>query len=111
PTCATSPGTDASRSRMTRASSSAARTPCSTSRDSGSSVAPPSKTSALGARGSDAEATRQVTRGPYRKRDPLWQVKAREEGRLRIDRRSGQAGASAQPARDAALDAWKKIAL
>jgi hypothetical protein len=62
-------------------------------------------------RGSDAEATRQVTRGPYRKRDPLWQVKAREEGRLRIDRRSGQAGASAQPERDAALDAWKKIAL
>ena len=40
-----------------------------------------------------------------------WQVKAREEGRLRIDRRSGQAGASAQPERDAALDAWKKIAL
>jgi hypothetical protein len=62
-------------------------------------------------RGIDAEATRQVTRGPYRKRDPLWQVKAREEGRLRIQLQPTTTGTPAQPSREAALDAWKKIAL
>ena len=35
-------------------------------------------------RGIDAEASRQLARGPYRKREELWQVKAREEGRLRV---------------------------
>jgi hypothetical protein len=62
-------------------------------------------------RGIDAEATRQVTRAPYRKRDPLWQVKAREEGRLRIQLQPTTTGTPAQPSREAALDAWKKIAL
>jgi hypothetical protein len=62
-------------------------------------------------RGIDAEATRQVTRGPYRKREPLWQVKAIEEGRLRNDRWPAQPATSAQPSRAVALDAWKKIAL
>ena len=71
----------------------------------------PEMSPAFASRGIDAEATRQVTRGPYRKRDPLWQVKAREEGRLRIDRRPVQTATSAQPSREAALDAWKKIAL
>jgi hypothetical protein len=62
-------------------------------------------------RGIDAEATRQVTRGQYRKRDDLWQVKARERGQLRIDRQPTTTGTPAQPNREAALDAWKKIAL
>jgi hypothetical protein len=61
-------------------------------------------------RGIDAEATRQLTRGPYRKTDRLWQVKAREERRLQIDRKPGQGSALAQPKREDALDAWKKIA-
>ena len=52
-----------------------------------------------------------VTRGPYRRRDPLWQVKAREEGRLRIRTQPTTTGIPAQPGREAALDAWKKIAL
>jgi hypothetical protein len=61
-------------------------------------------------RGIDAEATRQVSRGPCRDRDELWQVKAREEGRLRVHRRATTAGALVQPGREAALDAWWKIA-
>jgi len=62
-------------------------------------------------RGIDAEATRQVTRGRYRKRDNLWQVKAREEGRLRRGMQSAATNAPTQLGREAALDAWKKIAL
>ena len=61
-------------------------------------------------RGIDAEASRQLARGPYRKREELWQVKAREEGRLRVQRRATTAGALVQPGREAALDAWWKIA-
>ena len=48
-------------------------------------------------RGIDAEATRQVARGPYRKREELWQVKAREEGRLRVHRRATAVGIPVQP--------------
>jgi hypothetical protein len=36
--------------------------------------------------GIDAEATRQATRGRSRNYEPLWRIKAREEGRLRADR-------------------------
>jgi len=61
-------------------------------------------------RGIDAEATRQMIRGPCRNRDELWQVKAREDGRLRVHRRETTAGNPVQPGREAALDAWKKIA-
>src|SRR5678815_951339 len=61
-------------------------------------------------RGIDAEATRQVARGPYRKREELWQVKAREEGRLRVHGRATTPGKPVQPGREAALDAWTKIA-
>ena len=61
-------------------------------------------------RGIDAEATRQVTRGPYRKSEELWQLKATEEGRLRVHRRATTSGKPVQPGREAALDAWRKIA-
>ena len=61
-------------------------------------------------RGIDAEASRQLTRGPYRKREELWQVKAREEGRLRVHSRATTPGKPVQPGRQAALDAWEKIA-
>ena len=61
-------------------------------------------------RGIDAEATRQVARGPYRKREELWQLKAREEGRLTVHSRATTPGKPFQPGREAALDAWEKIA-
>jgi hypothetical protein len=61
-------------------------------------------------RGIDAEATRQVTRGRYRLRDDLWQVKAKEEGRFRNRTKSPTIGPRAEPGRDAALEAWTKIA-
>ena len=61
-------------------------------------------------RGIDAEATRQVTRGRFRMRDDLWQVKAREEGRLLHWQRKPTVGTPARPGRDAALEAWTKIA-
>ena len=61
-------------------------------------------------RGIDAEATRQVLRERYRKRDDLWQVKAREEGRLRNWIRQTTLSTPAQRSREAALDAWSKIA-
>jgi len=61
-------------------------------------------------RGVDAEATRQVTRQPYRKAARLWQIKARDEGRLPQDKQPGQGGTTAQPEREEALAAWKKIA-
>jgi len=61
-------------------------------------------------RGIDAEASRQLARGPYRKREELWQVKAREEGRLRVQRRATAAATPVHPGREAALDAWEKIA-
>ena len=51
-----------------------------------------------------------MTRQPYRKAERLWQIKAREEKRLDLDRQPGQGGAPAQPKREEALDAWKKIA-
>jgi hypothetical protein len=62
-------------------------------------------------RGIDAEATRQLARVKYRKRDALWQVKARQEGRLRRDMKSVATSAPAQPRCEAAVDAWHKIAL
>jgi len=61
-------------------------------------------------RGIDAEASRQLARGPYRKREELWQVKAKEEGRLRVQRRATAAATPVHPGREAALDAWEKIA-
>jgi hypothetical protein len=56
--------------------------------------------------GIDAEATRQATRGRSRNYEPLWRIKAREEGRLRkhqsIDRQP--------PAQTASVQAWTEIA-
>ena len=47
--------------------------------------------------GIDAEATRQATRGERHSYEPIWRVKAREEGRLRTRRASEKI----QPSRDA----------
>ena len=61
--------------------------------------------------GVEAEATRQTTRGQHRKPDPLWRLKAREEGRLRRATSSKQSGVQNHPARKAAVDAWVQIGL
>ena len=45
--------------------------------------------------GIEAEATRQATRGVARNYEPLWRVKAREEGRLHTSRPRFKAGANA----------------
>ena len=61
--------------------------------------------------GVEAEATRQTTRGQHRQPDPLWRLKAREEGRLRRAPSTKQSGAQNHPARKAAVDAWVQIGL
>src|SRR5206468_12841234 len=59
--------------------------------------------------GIDAEATRQPTRGVARSYPDLWQVKAKEEGRLRQPRSDVQRGARAQATRAMALEAWQAL--
>lgn len=61
--------------------------------------------------GVEAEATRQATRGQHRQPDPLWRLKAREEGRLRRAPSSKQNGPENHPAKKAAVDAWVQIGL
>jgi hypothetical protein len=60
-------------------------------------------------RGIEAEATRQPTRGNSRNYDPLWRIKAREDGRLRTMRTSGKSSAGARQSRADAVDAWSRI--
>jgi len=59
--------------------------------------------------GIEAEATRQATRGRSRNYDPLWRVKARQDGRLRTSRPSAKAGPQARATRAEAVDAWTAI--
>ena len=59
--------------------------------------------------GIEAEATRQATRGRHRNPDPLWRIKAREEGRLRTGRATFKSGAQARATRAAAVQAWMQI--
>lgn len=61
--------------------------------------------------GIDAEASRQATRGIYRTQEPLWRVKAREEGRLCTDRPLDKRGAALAHSRDDAATAWRRIAI
>ena len=61
--------------------------------------------------GVEAEATRQTTRGQHRQPDPLWRMKAREEGRLRRAPSTKQSGPQNHPAKTAAVDAWVQIGL
>lgn len=60
--------------------------------------------------GIEAEATRQATRGRSRNYDPLWRVKAREDGRLRITRPALKSGARAEATLAEAQRAWQVIA-
>jgi len=57
--------------------------------------------------GVDAEATRQAIRGGSHNWDPIWRIKAREEGRLR--RSVGRPGAMRSPPA-AADQAWRRLA-
>lgn len=60
--------------------------------------------------GIEAEATRQATRGRSRNYDPLWRLKAREDGRLRTSRPGKKSGPRAQATRAEARKAWQEIA-
>ena len=60
--------------------------------------------------GVEAEATRQATRGRTRNFDPLWRVKAKEDGRLRTSRSTTKRSAGTVATRAAAVDAWREIA-
>ena len=60
--------------------------------------------------GVEAEATRQATRGRTRNFDPLWRVKAKEDGRLRTSRPMTKRSTGTVTTRAAAVDAWREIA-
>jgi hypothetical protein len=59
--------------------------------------------------GIEAEASRQATRGATRNFDPLWRVKAQDEGRLREAKNGGKTGERARLSRAEALAAWGRI--
>jgi hypothetical protein len=61
-------------------------------------------------RGIEAEATRQATRVAARQYPALWQVKAREGGRLLKAPLTMRTGAGTQNSRDAAQAAWRELA-
>ena len=60
-------------------------------------------------RGVEAEATRQATRGRSRNYDPLWRIKAREDGRLRTSRPGTKSGPQARATRAEAVEAWMQV--
>jgi hypothetical protein len=60
-------------------------------------------------RGIDAVATRQVARLRNRAHPSLWELRAREDGRLKRQRTGVKSGAAAQKARLEALQAWREI--
>ena len=59
--------------------------------------------------GVEAEATRQATRGRNRNFDPLWRVKAKEDGRLRTSRTNAKSSPQARATRVAAVEAWMQV--
>ena len=61
-------------------------------------------------RGVDAEASRATTRGSSRNYEPLWRLKAREDGRLRKRPSQGRSASQQSGRADAALEAWREIA-
>jgi len=60
--------------------------------------------------GIDAEASRQPARGATRNFEPLWRVKAREDGRLRKAGLPSKAGREAFASRAEAMESWMHIA-
>jgi hypothetical protein len=61
-------------------------------------------------RGVEAEATRQATRGCIQNFEPLWRIKANEDGRLRTTRPTMKRSVNTEANRVAAVDAWREIA-
>ncbi|MDP1535327.1 MAG: conjugal transfer protein TraS, partial [Rubrivivax sp.] len=59
--------------------------------------------------GIEAEATRQATRGESRNFEPLWRVKAREEGRLRQAGKATKSGQRHWDSRADAMVGWAHI--
>jgi hypothetical protein len=59
--------------------------------------------------GVEAEATRQATRGVSRNFDPLWRVKARQEGRLRQNGATAKTGRRHWDSRAEAMKGWAYI--
>jgi Relaxase/Mobilisation nuclease domain len=60
-------------------------------------------------RGVEAEATRQATRGNSRNYEPLWRIKAREDGRLRTTLAGAKSGTRAREMRADAIEAWLQL--
>ncbi|MDE2372569.1 MAG: conjugal transfer protein TraS, partial [Burkholderiales bacterium] len=61
--------------------------------------------------GVEAEATRQATRGATRNFDPIWRLKARQDGRLREVGARVKTGLHFQHSRNKAIEAWAQIKL
>ena len=61
--------------------------------------------------GISAEASRQAARGIYGNQQPLWRIKAGQEGRLRTRLPRKKTGASARLSRAEAHEAWRRITL
>lgn len=59
--------------------------------------------------GVEAEATRQATRGESRNFDPLWRIKARQEGRLRQGSAAVKSGKRHWDSRAEAMVGWAHI--
>jgi hypothetical protein len=59
--------------------------------------------------GIDAEATRQASRGENRNFEPLWRIKAKEEGRLRTASVATKTGRSGTLSRADAMVSWAHI--
>lgn len=60
-------------------------------------------------RGVEAEATRQATRCAGRNWEPLWRIKAREDGRLRSAGTGGASGSRPRAGRSDTIEAWMRI--
>ena len=59
--------------------------------------------------GIEAEATRQATRGRNRNYDPLWRIKAAQDGRLRTSRPSPKSSPNTRSTRAEAVEAWMEV--
>jgi len=60
--------------------------------------------------GIEAEATRQVTRGANRHADPLWRLKAKEDGRVPRNESSRKSRDPSRGGQAGAIEAWTQIA-
>lgn len=59
--------------------------------------------------GIEAEATRQASRGESRNFEPLWRLKARQDGRLRAEVAAAKSGGQATRSRAEAMVSWAHL--